>query len=365
MQEFLKYKFLDNRIEDYLYVLGIVLIAFVAKRLISRFLAGKILGFLTKKHLSEKKTIFISLLVKPIEKFLLVFIAYTALDRLYFPSTFKIRFYRDHVSSEYLANLIAVTIIVTVFIQLCIKILEFFAQLLQEKASRTADKSDDQLIVFFSDFFKVILIIVGILMVIRFGFDKEIGSVLTGLSLVGAAIALATKESLENLIASFIIFFDKPFTTGDVVKVQSFTGTIEKIGLRSTRIRTEQKTYISVPNKQMVDTIVDNISLRTQRKVELRLELSLATTSAQLKKLSNDIKTILQENLEIEDIYVYLMETGKNAHIFAVDFFTVMPQAIQEFNSLREKINISIVQLMEDAGIELAAQSTDVVVKNK
>jgi MscS family membrane protein len=365
MHEFFRYRIFDNRIEDYLYVLGVVLLAILAKRIISKFLAGKLLVFFSKKKLSEKKAFFVSEIIRPIERFLIVIIAYTALDRLYFPEAFKITFYHHHLSTEYIVNIIAVTVIVTVFIQLCIKILEFFARILTEKVSNTTDKSDDQLIVFFSDFFKVILIIVGILLVIRFGFDKEIGSVLTGLSLVGAAIALATKESLENLIASFIIFFDKPFTTGDVVKVQSFTGTIEKIGLRSTRIRTDQKTYISVPNKQMVDTIVDNISLRTQRKVELRLELSLTTSSAQLKKLSDDIKTLLQKNVAIEDSYVYLMDTGKNAHVFAVDFFTVMPQTFQAFNSLREEINISIIQLMENAGIELAAQSTDVVVKNK
>ena len=91
------------------------------------------------------------------------------------------------------------------------------------------------------------------LVIIRFAFGWNIGSLLTGLSIVGAAIALALKESLENLIASFIIFFDKPFATGDLVKVNAITGTVEKIGLRSTRIRTEQKTFVTVPNKQMVD----------------------------------------------------------------------------------------------------------------
>ncbi len=77
---------------------------------------------------------------------------------------------------------------------------------------------------------------------------------------------MATRESLENLIASFIIFFDKPFMVGDLVKVQSITGTVEKIGLRSTRIRTDQKTYVTMPNKQMVDSIMDNLSLRAPRR---------------------------------------------------------------------------------------------------
>jgi MscS family membrane protein len=202
-------------------------------------------------------------------------------------------------------------------------------------------------------------------LVLRFAFNKDIGNLLTGLSIVGAALALATRESLENLIASFIIFFDKPFITGDLVKVQNFTGVIEKIGLRSTRIRTEQKTYISVPNKQMVDTIIDNITLRTERKVELRLELSLSTTAEQLKSVSNEIKSLLQQQKDITNSIVYLQDTGKNAHIIAVDYFTIMPQAFNDFTALREEINLGVVTLLEKNKIDLAAKTTDVVVSNK
>ena len=211
----------------------------------------------------------------------------------------------------------------------------------------------------------MVLIIIGILLVIKFGFEKEISTVLTGLSIVGAAVALSMRESLENLIASFIIFFDKPFITGDTVKVQNFTGVIEKIGLRSTRIRTEQKTYITVPNKQMVDTIIDNISLRTQRKVELRLEISLSASSQQLKEVSSSIRELLQQKNDIESLQVYLMDTGKNAHVLAVDYFTFMPQTLNDFYLLRENINLEVIALLEKMNVELAAANTTVVVNNK
>jgi MscS family membrane protein len=362
MKEILQYKILDNAVEAYLYVIGTIVLVMLLKRLISRFLASKLLGIITNQRKSPKREAFLSLVIKPIEKFLLVLIAYTALDKLYFPSFFKIRFFHEHITSEYIVNIIAVTIIVTVFIQLCIRVLKFIAQILEEKANLSNDKTENQLIIFFNDFFKVILIIIGALLVIKFGFEKDISTALAGLSIVGAAVALAMRESLENLIASFIIFFDKPFAMGDVVKVQSFTGTIEKIGLRSTRIRTENKTFITVPNKQMVDTIIDNISLRTQRKVELRLELSLSSSSAQLKETSDAIKNILKQEKEVELFYVYLMDTGKNAHVLAVDYFTSFPQPIELFNELREAINIAVIALLESKKIELAAANTTVVI---
>jgi len=139
------------------------------------------------------------------------------------------------------------------------------------------------LIIFFREFLKVILIIVCILVMIRYVFNQDITKLLAGLSIVGAAIALAAKESIENLIASFIIFFDRPFTVGDLLKVQQVNGTVEKIGLRSTRIRTTERTYVTIPNKQMVDSIVDNLSLRNKRRFELVLELDPRFNSGPVK----------------------------------------------------------------------------------
>ena len=107
-------------------------------------------------------------------------------------------------------------------------------------------------------------------------------------------MALAAKESLENLIASFVIFFDKPFYTGDVVKVNNITGTVEHIGLRSTRIRTQEKTLVTVPNKQMVDSVVDNLSMRNQRRAEIKLEFVPKTTTENIENLITELKKILQ-----------------------------------------------------------------------
>ena len=360
MGKFFQYKFFDNTIEAYLIVAGFILLLYILRKIISRFIAGWLLRlFINKKNKSPKEQI-IGIIIKSINRFIFIFFSYAALETLYFPKALKFTFHHS-VNSEYLVNLIAVIVIVNAFIRLCISITAFIAEILKEKA----DTTDDQLIVFFNDFIRVILIIIGILLIIRFGLDKPLGPILTGLSIAGAAVALAAKESLENLIASFIIFFDKPFATGDSVNVQNFTGAVEKIGLRSTRIRTDSKTYISVPNKQMVDTIVDNITLRTQRKVELRLEISLSTTTQQLQQILTGIKNILNLEQNIELNYVWLNDTGKNAHIIAADYYTKMPQAFGEFNNLKTEINVAVVQLLEKENVQLAAQSSDVVVTNK
>jgi MscS family membrane protein len=196
------------------------------------------------------------------------------------------------------------------------------------------------------------------MMVIKFAFGLNIGSLLTGLSIVGAAIALALRESLENLIASFIIFFDKPFTTGDLVKVHQVTGSVEKIGLRSTRIRTDQKTFVTVPNKQMVDSILDNLSLRTQRRGDLRLELGVQTSPAKLESLIAAIKKLV-ERPEIEDSNVLLAEITGQALVLQSDYYTA-PITIREFNDIKQDINLQSLKLLEELEIEIAGASKDI-----
>lgn len=362
MKEILELIFLNNTIQLYLEVFGVILLAFIIKRILSRYVAVLLFRIFTKAEKRFRRKAFLELIVAPLDTFIIVFIIVIALDKLTLPSILQFQVYK--ATTKDLFDGIASTAIIITFIRLCIRFVKYAAIILEEKANLTADQSDNQLVVFFRDFFRVILYIVGVLLILRFTFHYDISKLVTGLSIVGAAIALATKESLENLIASFIIFFDKPFTTGDLVKVQGFTGNVERIGLRSTRIRTDHKTYITVPNKQMVDTILDNITLRSQRRVEVKLEIGLSAGTDQLRKIIPAIKLLLQKNA-IESSTVFFSDTGKNAHIITVEYFTTMQQNITEFNALREEINFALIDLLNNNNIELAAASTDVVVKQK
>jgi len=352
---FLHTSILSNRLQDYLLVLGVILLVIIIKRLLSRFLASKLLTVLIghKKHFNKET--FLNLVLQPIERFIVAFICITALDRLRFPD--EINFSLFGTTFQQILVSFAIIVIIVLIIRLCIRLITFVALILEEKANLTNDVTDSQLIVFFKDFFKVILIIIGGLLILRFAFHRDITQVFTGLSIVGAAMALAAKESLENLIASFIIFFDKPFTTGNTVKVLGITGTVEKIGLRSTRIRTDQKTYITVPNKQMVDTVMDNITQRTQRRADLKIEVSLNATADQLDELTKSIQQILSSYSAIENHSVYLSETGRNANVIDILYFTKIDQSMDEFNTLKHIINLSIIQLIEKMNIKLAANS--------
>jgi MscS family membrane protein len=359
MREFLDQEFFNNTVEAYLTVACIILFALLIKRLISKYIAGLLFRLFKTENKFHKQS-FLDLIIQPLESFLIVVIIVVSCDKLTFPDALEFTVFHKIGFHDLIESLINAALIIT-FIRLCIRITKYVSLILGDKAS---GQSGNQLIVFFSDFFRVILILIGGLLLLHFSLHYQIGNLLTGLSLVGAAIALATKESLENLIASFIIFTDKPFSVGDTVKVQGFTGAIEKIGLRSTRIRTDQKTFITVPNKQMVDTIIDNVSLRTQRRATLSLEVSLSVTTENLQNIIEEIKTILQKK-DVESSAVFLSDTGKNAHIITIEYFATIQQTLAEFRDLKQQINLQIIDLFNKNKIDFAASSTDVVVTQK
>src|SRR6185369_10292037 len=124
----------------------------------------------------------------------------------------------------------------------------------------------DQLVPFLREAIKIIIGVFSFFFILGAVFHINIASLIAGLGIGGLAFALAAKETLENLLGSFTIFLDKPFVVGDVVKVGSAEGTIENIGFRSTRIRTLEKTLLTVPNKKMVDAELDNLTERVVRR---------------------------------------------------------------------------------------------------
>ena len=345
-------QFLNNSLRSYIVIAAIFLVTLIVKRFISRFFASLIYTWIDKKNHYELRKSHVHRLIIPIEQFLIYLVAVIAIYELRFPSEWNIHLYK--LTLQTVAEAIVKLVFIVLFIRVCLRTLEFIAIILEEKAKLTKDQSDDQLVLFFRDFFKVILYIIGFLLILHYVFNENIGNLVTSLSIVGAAVALSMRESLENIIASFIIFFDKPFTIGDLVKVNNFTGTIEKIGLRSTRIRTQDKTYISVPNKQMVDTIVDNISLRTERKIELDFQLNVNTTALQLTQYSQFLNSELNQLKNINSLLVFIGEAGKQYHVLHVECLVSMQLGLNDFVALKDKINLMAIGYANEHNIQFA-----------
>ena len=200
MRSLLQKTFFDNTLQDYLVVLLAILLVLLFKRYLSRYIAGIFFRLLYKSSMYIQRETFVNLLRGPLHVFLVMLIIFITLDRLNYPSVLDFKIHR--LPFKQIVDSIGNGILIVAFIWLLLRFIDFIAMILEQKADSSQGVSGNQLIVFFKDFFKVIIILIGFLLVIRFTFYKDIGALLAGLGIVGAALALSARESLENLIAS-------------------------------------------------------------------------------------------------------------------------------------------------------------------
>jgi MscS family membrane protein len=349
----------NNTVESYLWTIGIVLFVLLLNKFIARYLAAVMSRPFRRwlKNYDQQK--FTELIVHPLGTFLVVSVCIVAFYQLNYPDPLKYRLYKYPVQQIILALGIALQILALTW--LLLRVIDFIASVLEIKANKTPSPGDNQLIVFFRDFIKVVLGVIGVIVVLNQAFNYNVSTLLTGLSIVGAAVALALRESLENLIASFVIFFDKPFTAGDFVKVQSVAGTVERIGLRSTRIRTTDKSYVTVPNKQMVDSILDNVSRRSQIRGEINLNIHLQTPTPKINELVIEIRQYLTTIPEIQAHNVLFNDIRVQSYIIFIEFFTP-PIEWSLFTDIKQRINFHILQTMDSLEIKIAAEGKDIAI---
>lgn len=348
----------NNPLYDYAIAIGAILIALLLNRIISKAIAYISCRLFRKKWETFDQKKFTELIVQPMGLFLIITVTIVAFYRLNFPKVLAVNIYRYPLQKILIALAIAVQI--AAFIWLLLRIVDFIASVLHKRASITIEtRNEVQLIVFFRDFIKVILGVIGIMIILHHAFGYNVSSLLTGLSIVGAAIALALRESLENLIASFVIFFDKPFTTGDFVKVQNVSGVIERIGLRSTRVRTIDKSYVTVPNKQMVDSILENISLRSQLRSEINLHLDLKTSPEKIEQLLAEIKNRVETISEVQLSNILLNDIRLQGFHLHIEYFTP-PMDPQLFNQIKQRVNFMVLQTMEKLDVRIMNENKNV-----
>lgn len=348
-----------NTVESYLWTVGIILFVLLLNRFISKHLARFVFKLFRKRLQIYDPQKFTDLIVHPLGSFLVITVSIVAFYRLTYPPALHYTLYKYPLQQVLLSLAIAVQVLA--FTWLVLRIIDFIASILERKADDTPSPGDNQLIVFFRDFIKVIIGAIGIMLMLNQAFNYNVSSLLTGLSIVGAAIALAFRESLENLIASFVIFFDRPFMAGDFIKVQNVAGVVERVGLRSTRVRTADKSYVTVPNKQMVDSILDNVSKRSQIRGEINLNIHLQTPTPRLNELISEIKGFLSTIPEIQTHTVLFNDIKVQAYIVFIEFFTP-PIPWPEFTAIKQRINFHILQTMDRLEIRIAAEGKDLAI---
>ena len=228
--------------------------------------------------------------------------------------------------------------------------------ILRKKAELTENKMDDQVIPFVIKIGKILICIFGISVIMGSVLNVNIAALVTGLGIGGLALAMASKESLENLLGSFTIFFDQPFIVGDIVTVGLITGTVEKVGLRSTQIRTFDKSLVSIPNKKMIDAELDNLGLRPVRRVKFNVGLTYETSIDQIKAIVADIQQVIDLHEKTNDeTEVRFQEFGSSSLDIMVLYFVNSPEW-EDLIDVKEEINYKIMEIIKKHNSNFSAQ---------
>ena len=352
--------FLGNSIESYSWFAGILLVGIIVKRFLSKVLAQLTFRLVKKYSSGVGFDKFLVLMKAPFGVFVILVSFYFAFDRLEFPHEWNL-VPEDKFGVRMMMFRTFQCAIVISITWILLRITDFFGVILLYRASLTESKVDDQLVPFVKESIKVIISIFSLFFILGSICNSNIASLIAGLGIGGLAFALAAKESIENLLGSFTIFLDQPFVVGDLVQIGAVSGNVEKIGFRSTRIRTLEKSYVTVPNKNMVEAELDNLSLRTLRRVRFILSLSYSNPSEKIKDFTADLKKYILENPSTnQEGQVHLYELNKNSIDLLVLYF-IETIDYNFYLEMRETVNFKIMDIAIKHGISFANPAPVVV----
>ena len=201
----------------------------------------------------------------------------------------------------------------------------------------------------------------GVVVAIGFVFEgsNQLGfpaySVLAGLGIGGFAVALAARDSLANLLGSVLIMFEKPFRVGHWIKIGETEGTVEDVGFRSTRIRTFYNSLISIPNNEVVNTVVDNFGRRFMRRQRFFVQITYDTPREKVEEFVAGIEQLIVDHpmTDDENFHARFNGFGESGLDILVYFFLRVPDYVAELEE-RERILLQILSLGKVVGVEFA-----------
>ncbi|MES2559313.1 MAG: mechanosensitive ion channel family protein [Bacteroidota bacterium] len=348
-----------NPIREFLICIGVLLLGLLLKRLGATFLSKQSFRFFKRFAHNQFSEEFVALIRKPFEQLLTLIIIYVAFNRLVFPETWHMVGV-EKIGIRWLlftAWMIAVFVIAT---RILLRATDFFSLVL----SRREDSSfSPELANFLKELIKVVLVIVMVFAGLRFVFEVNITALVASLGIGGLAVALAAQDTLANLLGSFIIYLDKPFKTGDLIETNDIKGSVEHVGFRTTRIRTVEKSLLTVPNKKLIDTALNNITESASRRVRFTLGLTYASKSEQILSIIDDIKKEIDKHpLTGDDYTVRFTEFSQSSLDILVVYF-VLSNEYDIMIAVKEELNVKMMNIIEQHGCDFAYPTQTVYVK--
>ena len=245
-----------------------------------------------------------------------------------------------------------------------INILNHLSVNIHQIKNRFGDKINADVSNFIIKSMRFFVLVLGFIAVLQ-EWGYNVSGFLASLGLVGMAFALAAKDTAGNLFGSLVIFTDKPFKIGDWIKTPEVEGTIEKIGIRSTKVRTFAQALVSVPNGTLANSAILNWSRMGKRRVKTTLGLTYGTSGESLENIIKEIKEMLQNNPDIhqDTIHIYFSAFGESSLNIFCYYFTKNTNWA-EFMRVREATYLSIMKIVDNNGSSFAFPTQTLHIEN-
>lgn len=235
-------------------------------------------------------------------------------------------------------------------------LIDVVEHLLHRFADKTPSKLDDMLVPMVRASLRVTVVVLAIVQIATIISDKPVTSVIAGLGVGGIAIGLAAQDMIKNFFGSMMIFSDRPFELGDRVVIDGYDGPVESVGFRSTQIRTLDGHIVTIPNGELANKSIQNVSKRPYIKRNFQIGVTYDTSKNRVQEAIDILKSILDNHQGMDSerpARVYFTEFQDSALVIDVTYWFT-PADYYEFCEFNEQVNLKVLAEFNEAGIEFA-----------
>ena len=227
---------------------------------------------------------------------------------------------------------------------------------LNEAAARTSSKLDDMLAPMIGASMRVAIFVLALVQIATIVSDKPPSAIIAGLGVGGLAIGLAAQDTIKNFFGSLMIFSDRPFELGDRISAGNYEGTVESVGFRSTRVRTADGHLMTVPNGELANQAIRNVTKRPNIKRSIQLGLTYDTSPEKIREAIEILERLLKDH-EGQDAdlpaRIYFSEFADSALVVQVTYW-YHPSDWWAFSEFSQRLHLQILEAFNAANIELA-----------
>lgn len=348
MNEFLEQKILYNSLHDWIICLGIILLLIILFHFVEKLVIRKALAF-SKKTRTTLDDFIISMLKRNGMPLLYMLSFYLGLKYISLPA-----------QAEKFFNIAWVILIVFFVARTATSFTGYFFK--SAAAHDTQDPRNEKQLKGIMLIGKIIIWIIAALFLLdHLGYN--IKTLVAGLGIGGIAIALAAQTILGDLFSYLVIFFDKPFEIGDFIIIGDKMGTVEYIGIKTTRLRSLGGEQVICSNSDLTNSRIHNYKRMEERRILFRIGVVYDTPAAKLEKIPAMIRKILEDTGDIRFDRAHFQSFGDFSLIFEIVFY-VLSSDYNDYMDKQHAINLTIIDRFEKEGIEFAYPTQTVFINN-